>query len=83
MLLHRLLAYATLRRNPISSLLKSEPTVLVRDGVVDAHALAREGISHDDLLEELRLKQVGQVEDARLATLERSGKISVISRKPA
>lgn len=78
--LHRLLAYASLHKNPVSSLIKSNPTVLVRDGVADAQALAREGLSQDDLLEALRLKQVGRIEDARLATLERSGKVSVLPK---
>lgn len=64
----------------MSSLIKSNPTVLVRDGVADAQALAREGLSQDDLLEALRLKQVGRIEDARLATLERSGKVSVLPK---
>ncbi|MEI9890027.1 MAG: YetF domain-containing protein [Caulobacteraceae bacterium] len=78
--LHRLLAYATLRETPISALIKARATVLVRDGVVDGPALAREGISEDDLLEALRLKQVERAEDARLATLERGGKISVLPK---
>ena len=78
--LHRLLAYATLRKSPISGWIKAHPTVLVRDGVVDRHALAKEGISEDDLAEALRLKQVETAANARLATLERGGKISVIPK---
>jgi uncharacterized membrane protein YcaP (DUF421 family) len=79
--LHRLLSYATLRKSLFSRLLKSEPVVIVRDGVADEKAMARHGISQDDLLESLRLKEAETVAEVHLATLERSGKMSVIPRK--
>lgn len=78
LMLHRLLSYLTLRKNPVSSWIKAQPTVLVREGVSDQRAMAREGISPDDLLEALRLKQVERIEVVRLATLERGGEISVL-----
>jgi uncharacterized membrane protein YcaP (DUF421 family) len=76
--LHRLLSHLTLRHNLISSWIKAHPTVLVRDGVADERAMAWHGISSDDLLEALRLKQVERVEEVRLATLERGGEISIL-----
>lgn len=79
-ILHRLLSYLTLRKSLLSRLLKSDPVVLVRDGVADEKAMAKQGISRDDLLEMLRLKQTETVEEVHLATLERSGKTSVIPR---
>jgi len=81
--LHRLLAYCTLHKSVLSEWLKSHPTVLVRDGSVDEKAMARQGISRDDLLEGLRMKDAESVEEVRLATLERSGKISVVRKKAA
>lgn len=75
---HRLLSYITLRKTSISSLIKADPTVLVRNGLPDADAMRRQGISNDDLLEALRLRQVEKIEDVRLATLERGGEISVL-----
>ena len=77
-ILHRLLALATVRRSALSGVLKSQPAVLVRDGQVDEDALARHGLSRDDLLEGLRLQQAEGPESVRLATLERGGRISVI-----
>jgi uncharacterized membrane protein YcaP (DUF421 family) len=79
--LHRLLSYATLKKSVFSRLLKSEPVVIVRDGVADEKAMARHGISEDDLSESLRLKEAETVAEVHLATLERSGKMSVIPRK--
>ena len=78
--LHRLLAYATLRPGFLSTVIKSHPTVLVRDGEEDRKAMLREGISHDDILEGLRLKQIDGLAKVRLMTLERSGKMSVVPK---
>jgi uncharacterized membrane protein YcaP (DUF421 family) len=78
--LHRLLAMATLRWNLLSRILKSTPAVLVRDGVVDEKALIRHGLSRADLLEGLRLEQVEKPQDVRLATLEGAGRISVVPK---
>jgi uncharacterized membrane protein YcaP (DUF421 family) len=40
----------------------------------------RAEMSHDDLLEALRMEQVEHIHDARLAVLEAGGKISVVKR---
>ncbi|MBS0331432.1 MAG: DUF421 domain-containing protein [Proteobacteria bacterium] len=79
--LHRILAMATLHWNWLAKLTKAEPVVLVRDGVADRNAMLRHGIGHADLLEGLRLEQAEHLVDVRLATLENSGKISVVRRR--
>jgi len=81
-ILHRLLAMATLRWSPLSRLMKGAPVVLIRDGVADQSAMRRHAIAQADLIEGLRIEQVDRIEDARLATLEAGGKISVIPKKP-
>lgn len=79
--LHRLLALATLRWSPLSRWIKCDPIVLVRDGVRDEKALKTHGISEADLLEALRMEQAERVEDVHLAMLEGGGKISVVPAK--
>jgi uncharacterized membrane protein YcaP (DUF421 family) len=81
--LHRVLAMLTLRWNWLAKLVKSEPAVLIRDGVEDPKAMLRHGIGQADMLESLRLEQTEAPQDVRLATLENSGKISVVRRKSA
>lgn len=78
--LHRLLAMASLRWTSLSHWIKGAPAVLVRDGVVDSGALRRHGISEADLAEGLRMEQVAHPSQVRLATLENGGKISVIRK---
>lgn len=77
-IVHRLLAMASLRWGPLAGIVKAGPAVLIRDGVVDRDALRRHGISDADLAEGLRMEQVDRIEDVRLATLEGGGKISVV-----
>lgn len=76
----RLLQRLTLHWGPLAKLLKGEPVVLVRDGVMDPNALHRHGISEAELAEGLRMEQHERIQDVRLATLEGGGKISVVPK---
>lgn len=78
--LHRLLAMATLRWSPLARLMKGAPVILVRDGVADEAAMRRHAIGRADLAEGLRMEQVDGIEAVGLATLEAGGKISVVPR---
>jgi uncharacterized membrane protein YcaP (DUF421 family) len=81
-LLHRLIAMATVRSNWLARFVKGKPIILVRDGIIDNNAMRLANISDDDLLEGLRMEQADCVEDVRLVTFERGGKMSVIPNKP-
>lgn len=79
-ILHRLLAMASLRWGVLARLVKGAPVVLVRDGQVDTQSMARHGIGQADLDEGLRMEQVEDTADVQLATLEAGGKISVVPK---
>ncbi|HEX6943177.1 MAG TPA: YetF domain-containing protein [Gemmatimonadaceae bacterium] len=72
------------RSTVASKLLDDIPTVLVRDGVVNEKAMARERLDTDDILEAAR-RQMGleRFDQVRFAILERTGGISVIPWPPA
>ena len=78
--LHRVVAMATVRSNPLASFVKGKPVTLVRDGIADRRAMRRHMISDEDLLEGLRMEQAQRIEDVALATIERGGKISVVPK---
>jgi uncharacterized membrane protein YcaP (DUF421 family) len=78
--LHRLLAYATLRWSPLASWVKSQPKVVIKDGNPKLDVLAAEGISEADLLESLRLHGIAAADDVDLAMLERNGRISAVRK---
>lgn len=63
--------------------LKSGPTPLIVDGVVNRRALRRELLEEDELYEELRLHGVTAIDDVARAYLESNGMVSVIPKRRA
>ena len=58
----------------------ARPNILIRNGQIDRHELDRLRISSDELISELRQKDVTDINDVAYAILEQNGKISVIVR---
>jgi uncharacterized membrane protein YcaP (DUF421 family) len=71
-------AWTARRSGRAERLVEGTPTLLVRHGREIAPNLAREGISHEDLLRALREHGVDAVEDVRTAVLEVDGTVSVL-----
>jgi uncharacterized membrane protein YcaP (DUF421 family) len=81
--LHFLVALITFRSDEVGSIVKGRERTLVRDGEIQWEEMATAHVTERDLRGALRAE--GRVEDlgkVRLATLERSGDISVITREP-
>lgn len=79
--LHRLLAIGAMRWGVLAWLVKSRAVRLVTDGKVDQHALKRANLSQQDFEEAIRLEQCDDPAKLRSATLEGSGKVSVIPKE--
>jgi uncharacterized membrane protein YcaP (DUF421 family) len=80
--LHFVVALASFRSDRIGALVKGQERTLVRDGEINRDEMATAHLTRRDL--EGALRSEGKVEDAadvHLATLERSGDISVIPRE--
>lgn len=81
-LFHRLLATLAFRWHWFGGIVKGKAEVLVEEGEKKPAALRRNKITDADLLEELRLNgQVTAVDQVEVATIERSGEISVVPVK--
>jgi len=80
-ILHRLLALATLRSNALAWLVKARPIQIVADGKVDRAAMRRANLSDQDLLEAIRMEQFPGPHEIHRATLEGSGKLSVVPKR--
>jgi uncharacterized membrane protein YcaP (DUF421 family) len=63
-------------------LMKGRPAILVKDGRECPGAVKREGISRGDFEELLREAGLTDIKEVRLATRERSGKVSVLKHAP-
>lgn len=81
-ILHRFLAIASMHWGVLPWLIKSRPITVIRDGKVDDEALAKANLSMADLHEAIRLEQAETPAEVKLATVESSGKVSVIHAKP-
>jgi uncharacterized membrane protein YcaP (DUF421 family) len=76
------LQWSTWRSKWVRKVLEPEPLVLIEHGEIIDTNLARERMTHDELLAELRLAQIGSVADVDWAVLERNGKVSFLPRSP-
>lgn len=78
---HFAVALITSRSERVGTLVKGRERILVRDGEIQWPAMAAAHLTERDLRGALRLRgNTDDVAEVRLATLERSGDISVISR---
>lgn len=76
-------SYASFRSRPLRKILDGEPVVLIADGELVARNLRRERITEDELAQEARLQQIGDLDDVGYAVLETSGRISFLQRPQA
>lgn len=79
--LNYVVAWQTSRNRRVERWVEGEPVVLARDGKVFRQVLRRELVSHDDFAEALRMNNIDDIGDVRLALLETNGRISVIPRE--
>ena len=56
------------------------PSIIIKQGKLDQNELDRLRLSVDELLSELRLKNITDINDVEYAILEQNGQLSVISR---
>jgi uncharacterized membrane protein YcaP (DUF421 family) len=81
MVLQIVLAFLSLKSQKARKMLDGEPSILIRGGKVDEVQMRKQRYNFDDLLMQLREKDIGDIRDVEYAILEPSGKLSVF-RKP-
>lgn len=75
------LSYLSLKSHKIRFLLDGKPTIIINRGKVDEHAMRTQRYNFDDLMTQLRDKNIKSVADVEFAILESSGKLSVIEKQ--
>lgn len=73
-------AWAGIRSRRFRRLVKSDPTLLVRNGVLLNDVMRRERVDRDDILAAIRSKGISAVGDVRAVVLETDGSFSVLRR---
>jgi uncharacterized membrane protein YcaP (DUF421 family) len=79
-LLHRLIALLAVRYRWFGRLVKGTDSLIITDGQIQEDVLRKHHLSHDDLMEDLRLDSVTSPSKVKEARLERSGDISIIKK---
>ena len=79
--LYTLLMMTASRMNGIGRVLKGRSIQLVRDGVIDWHAMRHVQMGERDLRESLRLHGIDEIGDVAAAYLERNGEMSIIRKR--
>ena len=80
---HRLIAIACMHSKALGALVKGNAKPLIIAGQLDAAVLRKESITHDDLMEAIRLRGGVDLGDVSHASLERNGKISLRLKVPS
>ncbi|MGI8867609.1 MAG: DUF421 domain-containing protein [Mycobacteriales bacterium] len=81
-LVNGVLAYLLYRSGWLQRTLEGTPTVLVRAGVVDRHAMQRERITEAELLTKVQEAGTAGFRDVESAALEPNGTIVVVPHQP-
>lgn len=73
-----ILSFASLKSSRAREMISSKPSLLIENSRIMESELRRVRYNINDLLEQLRLKNVADISDVEYAILETSGQISVI-----
>jgi uncharacterized membrane protein YcaP (DUF421 family) len=76
-----LLELLTLKSKKLREWFEGKGTVLIKDGKIQEDNLKKERLTADELVEQLRTKNIFKVADVEFAMLEASGDLSVLLKK--
>ena len=75
---HLIISQISLKNIRFRNLISGNPTIVISQGIIDQSALAKQRYNLDDLLEQLREKNIFCVASVEYAILETSGRLSVM-----
>lgn len=81
-LLELVLGYISVKSRVFIKLFGGKPTVIIKDGKLIYKNLVNQRYSLDDLLLELRKREIASIEDVEYAILETNGDLSIFKYKP-
>ena len=73
-----ILSVLTMKSIRLRALLCGRPSIIIRDGVLDQREMARNRLTLDELLEELRNRGYSDPNTVKYAVLETNGRLSVL-----
>ncbi|MCP3741203.1 DUF421 domain-containing protein [Rossellomorea sp. BNER] len=73
-------AFLSLKSKPFRELVDGKPTVIIHNGKIDEKAMKQQRYNFDDLLLQLREKDVMNMAEVEYAILEPSGSLSIVKK---
>jgi uncharacterized membrane protein YcaP (DUF421 family) len=81
MLVQILFAVISLKSKRFREFVDGKPTIIINRGKIDERAMREQRYNFDDLLLQLREKDIRRISDVEFAILEASGKLSVFEKE--
>lgn len=73
----------TLKNKKVRDLIDGDPSLIVRDGVINQEEMRKQRYNLDDLFQQMREERIGSVQQIEYAFLEPSGKLSIFLKDDA
>lgn len=83
MLTQIILSFITLKSKKARELVEGQPTVLIANGKIRDEEMRKQRYTIDDLITQLREKNISNIADVEFAILETSGKLSIFPKPSA
>jgi uncharacterized membrane protein YcaP (DUF421 family) len=81
MLIQIVFSFISLKSKRFRDLLEGKPIIIINRGKIDEREMRRQRYNFDDLLMQLREKDIRNIADVEFAILEPSGKLSVFEKE--
>ncbi|MGG3888738.1 DUF421 domain-containing protein [Metabacillus fastidiosus] len=75
------LSFVSLKSRKFRQFIDGRATIIINRGKIDEHAMRKERYNFDDLITQLRDKNINNIHDVEFAILEASGRLSVIEKE--
>ncbi|MFZ7945526.1 MULTISPECIES: DUF421 domain-containing protein [Bacillaceae] len=80
MLIQISLAFLSLKSKKFRDMVDGQPSIIINRGKIDEQAMRKQRYNFDDLMTQLREKDIRSIADVEFAILESSGSLSVIEK---
>ena len=80
MMIQITMARLSLKSKKFRDIVDGSPTIIINQGKIDEKAMRQQRYNFDDLLQQLREKDIHNIADVEFAILEPSGKLSVFEK---
>lgn len=74
------MAYASLKSRKFRRLIDGKPCIIIKNGKIDENMMKKLRYNFDDLLMQMRIKDINNIADVEFAILETSGDLSIIKK---